>query len=240
AAPFAAVASAAATSVGDTLSGLTQGPRWRDENKTLQDRVAILMRENMYLQAQLHDDKILRSMLRFDELNNRTQFLTARVIMQDPNGLAPYIIINRGTRDGLRKGMTVVTHRGYFVGAIVDLTSNAARVQLMTSPSSSVGAIDLRTRASGVIEGQYSGLPEFNLVVTSASLRKNDWVVTSGQLNLFPRTILIGEIVSVHHQNAALFQTAVIQPAADFSDLEMVQVVKNFVPNAPNRLLNPH
>jgi rod shape-determining protein MreC len=240
AAPFASVASTFATGAGDVVSGVTQGYRWRDENKALQDRLGIAMRQNMLLQAQLHDDKLLRSMLHFDDLNNHMRFLTAQVIMQDPNSLAPYVVINRGTRDGLRRGMTVVTHRGYFVGSIVDLTSNAAKVQLVTSPSSSVGALDLKTRASGLVDGQYSGLPQFNLVVSSSTLRKGDLIVTSGQANLFPRTILLGQVTSVRHQNSALFQSAAIQPAADFSDLEMVQVIRNFIPSAPNRLIGNH
>lgn len=235
-APFASVASTAATWTSDVVAGVSQGYRWRDENKALQDRLGVVMRQNMLLQAALHDDALLRSMLRFDRLHPGMKFLTARVIMQDPNGLAPYVLIDRGTRDGLRTGMTVVTHRGYFVGSIVDLTSNAAKVQLITSPSSSVGALDLKTRASGLVDGQYSGFPELHWVVASSSVRKGDFVVTSGQDNLFPRTILLGQVTSVQHQNAALFQSAVIQPAADFSDLEIVQVIRSFVPSPPNRL----
>jgi cell shape-determining protein MreC len=86
----------------------------------------------------------------------------------------------------------------------------------------------------------YSGLPQLHWVVASSTLHKNDLIVTSGQLNLYPRTILIGEVAKVYHQNAALFQSADIRPAADFSDLEMVQVVRNFVPNEPTRLLPGH
>jgi rod shape-determining protein MreC len=237
AAPFASVASTVATNVGDVVSGVTQGNRWRDENKSLQDRFGIVVRQNMLLQAKLHDYKLLRSMQHFDRLNSHMTFLTARVIMQDPNALAPYVLINRGTRDGLRRGMTVVSHRGYFVGSIIDLTSNAAKVQLVTSPSSSVGAVDLETRASGLVEGQYSGMPQLHWAVANSTLHKGDFIVTSGQENLFPRTILLGQVVSVQHQNSALFQSAVVQPAADFSDLELVQVIRNFVPSAPNRLI---
>lgn len=239
-APFASVASTVATATGDVVSGVTQGYRWRDENKALRDQLGIAVRQNMLLQAALHDDKLLRSMLHFDDRNKHMKFLTARVIMQDPNSLAPYVIINRGTRDGLRSGMTVVTHRGYFVGSIIDLTSNAAKVQLVTSPSSSVGAIDPTTRASGLVEGRYSGLPQLHWVVANSTVRKGDFIVTSGQENLFPRTILLGQVMSVQHQNAALFQSAQIQPAADFSDLEIVQVIRSFVPSAPNRLIGNH
>ncbi len=240
AAPFASVATAVASSTSDLVSGVTQGYRWRNEDKSLQDQLGLATRENMLLQAKLHDDSILRTMLRFDDENSHTDFLTARVIMQDPNSLSPYIIINRGSRDGLRNGMTVVSHRGYFVGSIVDVIANASRVQLVTSPSSSVGALDLKTRAAGLVEGQYSGLPQFDWVLANSTLHKGDLIVTSGQANLFPRTILLGQVISVHHTNTALFQSAVIQPAADFSDLEIVQVVKSFVPSDPLKLMrNP-
>jgi rod shape-determining protein MreC len=88
-----------------------------------------------------------------------------------------------------------------------------------------------------LVEGQYSGLPQFHWVVANSVIHKGDFVVTSGQANLFPRTVLLGQVVSVRHSNSALFQSAIIQPAADFSDLEMVQVIRSFVPSAPFKLM---
>jgi rod shape-determining protein MreC len=241
AAPFQAVVSAVASNVGDAVSAVVDGPRLRDQNRMLQSRYATLIRANLILQEQAHENQILRTMLRFDDRNNHMDFLTARVIDTDPNGsLEPYIIINRGTRDGLRPGMTVVDEDGYFVGSIVDLTSNAAKVLLMINPSSSVGALDLKTRASGLVEGKFDARPVLDFVPTSATIHRGDFIVTSGQDNLYPRILLLGQVVSVHHSNVSLFQTAQIQPAADFGNLEIVQVIRNFVPSVPGKLLkNP-
>src|SRR5579884_2333983 len=108
AAPFESAISTAATSVGDIVSGIFEGPKLRSENATLRRQMATLLRENIALQEQRRENQILQRMLRFENLNPHLDLLGARVIGSDSNSsLAPYLIINRGTRDGLRKGMTV-------------------------------------------------------------------------------------------------------------------------------------
>lgn len=236
AAPFVSAVDAGASAVGSAVSGLTQGYRLRDENRMLRQEVATLLRRNVMLQAEQHENQLLRRMLRYDDPNTHMNMLPADVIGIDPNS-RDYVLINRGTRDGIRAGMTVLDRGGFFVGSVVDTTSNAAKVLLMLSPSSSVGAIDLSTRASGLVEGRYDGRPQLRWVTSSATVHKGDFVITSGQFNLFPRKLLLGQVVRVRHSNVALFQTADIQPAADFQNLEMVQVVRSFIPSVPSKLI---
>ncbi len=241
AAPFAAVISGAANAVGDTISGITQGGQLRDQNLQLRGQLARALAENAVLQQAARENRQFRTLFRFDTVNPRMDFLTARVIGGDPNGaLSPSLIINKGSRDHLRTGMTVVSDRGYFVGTIDELNSTSSKVLLMINPSSSVGALDLRTNAAGLVEGRYAGFPVLDAVVTSATLHVHDFVVTSGQLNLFPRTILLGQITAIRRSNDAMFQTADIQPMADFSNLEDVQVIRSFVPSVPATLLGNH
>jgi len=241
AAPFAAVLSGAVNAVGDTVTGITQGGQLRDQNVQLRDQLARALAENAVLQQDARENRQFRTLLRFDTANPRMDFLTARVIGSDPNGvLSPSLIINKGSRDHLRNGMTVVSDRGYFVGTIYELNSTSSKVLLMINPSSSVGALDLRTNAAGLVEGKYAGFPVLDAVVTSAMLHVHDFVVTSGQMNLFPRTILLGQITAIRRSNDAMFQTAEIQPMADFSSLEDVQVIRSFVPSVSAKLLGPH
>jgi rod shape-determining protein MreC len=238
AAPFESAISAVADHIGDGISGMVQGPQLRAENEALKRKLGLAVRRNIILQDQARENQYLRNMLGFHEKNNRMDLLTARVIGNDPNNLCECIIINRGRRDGLRTRMTVLDPNGYYVGFISELTGNAAKVLLMLSPSSSVAAMDLTTRAEGLVEGQFTGRPQLLYVRTRSTLRVNDLVVTSGQYNLFPRLLLLGQIVSVHHSDVQPFQTAEIQPAANFNDLEEVQIVRNWVPSVPTQLLN--
>ncbi len=239
AAPFAAVTSAIAGGIGDEISGVTQGPRYRSEVLGLQRQVGLLMHENLMLQEQKHENALLTRMLNFKDLNNRLDLVPARIIATGPDSLSPSVIINRGSRDGVRFGMTIVDPGGYFVGTVSQVETNASKVLLMVSPSSSVGAIDEKTRATGVVEGVYGSLPRFKFVVTSAALHKGDFVVTSGADNLNPRMILLGQIVSIQRSDVSEFQTAEIRPAANFQNLELVQVVRNFSPSEPLKLINP-
>lgn len=239
AAPFAAVSSAVAGGIGDEVSGMIQGPRYRSEVLRLQRQVGMLVRENLTLQEQKHENALLAQMVRFSDLNNRLDLMPARVIASDPNTLSPSVIINRGSRDGVRLGMTIVDPNGYFVGTVSQVATNASKVLLMVSPSSSVGAIDEKTRATGDVEGVYGARPRFKYVVTSAALHIGDFVVTSGAYNLNPRIILLGQIVAIHRSDVSEFQVADIQPAANFQSLELVRVVRNFSPSEPLQLLKP-
>ncbi|HCG00832.1 MAG TPA: hypothetical protein DEV93_09860, partial [Chloroflexi bacterium] len=155
----------------------------------------------------------------------------------DPNAPQQYVVINRGSRDGLEPGMTVVSQDTYFLGSIIQVTPTAAKVQLMTSPSSSVGAYDMQSRAKGVVNGNIDGLPQMQDVVTSAQLKVGDFIFTSGDANIFPRGILLGQIHAVRHNNVDVLQSADLVPATDFGNMELVQVIKNFKPSVPVKLL---
>jgi rod shape-determining protein MreC len=241
AAPFAAAISGSATAVGDVVSGVVDGPRLRSENQSLKQQIGVLIRQNILLQQEERDNRILRQLLGFKDANSHLDLLPARVIASPPDSnLANFIIIDKGTRDGLRVGMTVVDQSGFFVGQVSQLASNASKVMLMLNPSSTVGAVDLKTGAAGVVDGKYAARPELDDVLTSATLHPGDLVVTSGERNLFPRNIPVGRVVGVHHTNVDLFQTAEVQPSADFQNLEIVAVVRNYLPAVPIRLIgNP-
>lgn len=237
AAPFEGALTSIAGGVGDVVSGVFNGSRLRDENLKLTKQNALLLQQVLALKEQEHENELLRRMLSFSQDNPHMDLLRARVIGEDPNGLEPYVIINRGTRDGLRKDMTVLDQNGYFVGRVDDAGGNAAKVLLLLSPSSSVGAYDMATRATGVVEGQYGARPRLRYVMSRAMLRRGDFILTSGQLNLYPRGLTIGQVLAVHRHDYDFLQEADIQPAADFSNLEVVQVVRNQPPAVPASLV---
>jgi rod shape-determining protein MreC len=146
-------------------------------------------------------------------------------------------VIDKGTRDGLRDGMTVLDQNGYFVGSISHVTSNTATVLLLDNPSSSVGAEDFTTHAAGVVWGNINGPPQLRDVVTAEKLKAGDLVVTSGQMNLYPRNLLIGQITHVSKRTIQTFQTVDIRPAADIAHLEIVQVVRNWIPTVSAQMV---
>ncbi|MGH2448426.1 MAG: rod shape-determining protein MreC [Chloroflexota bacterium] len=239
AAPFAAGITGASTAVGDLFTGIFQGPSLRAQNLKLEHKMAVLIRRNLTLQSDAYENKLLRRMLNYQDANDRLDLLRARVIYHDPTGLSPYFIINQGSQAHLTGGMSVLDENGYFVGSLSDVTANAAKVLPMISASSSISGMDLETRASGLVQGQYRSDPRINFIKTSQTIHRGDWVVTTGELNLYPRMLLMGQVVSVQRSDVQEFQTVELQPAADFQNLEMVQVIRAHPPGVPLRLITP-
>jgi rod shape-determining protein MreC len=139
--------------------------------------------------------------------------------------------INRGTEDGVKVGDAVV-YRNNLVGKITQVSNNLSSVTLVTNSSSQFIAETLATKAAGIVQGQGGGEVILDNVLLSANLKKDDLVVTRGNINAqnngFPSGLVVGKIISISKNPSDLFQKADIQPLIDFSNLEKVFVVVNY------------
>jgi rod shape-determining protein MreC len=210
-----------------------QGEQYRQQYEDLLRKYGLALKENATLQQEVHDIPILRRVLDFEKSKPQYSYTISRKIGGPVNSLSPYIRIDKGSSNGLKVGMTVLSDAGFFIGSISDVWSNGSDVQLMISPSSSVGAKDVSTQATGLVDGRFDSVPVLNSVATRASLRQGDFVVTSGDWRLYPPDLLIGRITSVHRVLTSPTQSADIEPLANFDDLEIVQVIRSFVPSLP-------
>ncbi len=111
------------------------------------------------------------------------------------------------------------------------VTSGAARVRLLTDESSAVSALDLRTRAAGIVQHGPSG---DSLVLGRVSkkdvVKVGDEIVTAGwrvgQLaSLYPKGISIGRVTSVGGASTDLYQQVLLMSDVDFSSLDSVIVL---------------
>jgi len=68
------------------------------------------------------------------------------------------------------------------------------------------------------------------MVNQDLTVNPGDLVLTSGLGANYPSDILVGQVVSVKKLETDLFQTASVQPAADFTNLKAVLVITNFKP----------
>jgi rod shape-determining protein MreC len=152
------------------------------------------------------------------------QAVAARITAADAAELFRTVILNKGERDGVAAGMAVVAPQGV-VGRIIATSPNASRVLLLEDHASGVDALVERTRARGIVEGAADGGCLLKYVKRREDLQVGDRIVTSGLDNIFPKGVLIGEIVRLVRKDQGLFQTAEMQPAVDFSKLEEVLVV---------------
>jgi rod shape-determining protein MreC len=203
--------------------------RLRQRNLELEAEVSNLQSEIIDLKQQIAETRVLSALVEFARVHPENHYLAAATIGRDPSPFVKYVIINRGSDSGLRTGMPVVTSQG-LAGRIAAVTAGAARVELITDPSSSVNVRLEPSGAQAVLLGSLTGELTLDLIPQTASATVGDLVLTSGLGGNYPDNILIGQITSVHRRETDLFQQANVQPVVDFSNLEIVLLITNFRP----------
>lgn len=204
-----------------------------DENQRLKIEVERLQRDGVRAPELQRENDDLRELLGLRKAGAAWQWLDGRVIAYDASNLVRSLVVARGSGDGLVDGMTVMAPRG-LVGRIVKLAPAAARVLLITDPSSSVNAMVQRSRARGVIYGQRGAGGTNQLVMRyipqGEDVKTGDRVITSGGGGIFPEGIAIGQVVQVQQRGTDMFQEAMVEPFVELARLEMVYVIVNHVP----------
>ncbi|OJX46902.1 MAG: rod shape-determining protein MreC [Chloroflexi bacterium 44-23] len=201
----------------------------RASNIELQNEVDRLQSQIITLQQELNQSKSLGALLGFASDNPQMQPIAAIVIGRDPSPFLHYLIIDKGSDNGIRKGMPVVTQSG-LVGRVDAVIAGAARVQLITDPGSIVNVKLQSQKIDAQTQGSITGEISLEMVPQSAVLETGEIVLTSGLGGNYPKDLLIGQVISVRKLENDLFQSASVQPVVDFAQLQAVLIIKNFKP----------
>ncbi len=203
----------------------------REENAALRTDVERLLREVISLRGAEIENRTLREQLGYVQTTSEWSFISAQVIGRDPTNLLDVIIIDRGSNSGIESGMVVVTHLG-LVGKITGVSSHWSKVRLVTSPTSAVNVVVQGgpRRTFGIVYGNPEGNLQMRYILQTEELNLRDIVVTSGMGGGLPKDFVLGKVIHVQQEDYEVFQTAEIEPFVDFSQLEHVMVVANFVP----------
>lgn len=231
--PFTAVL-AFSSNRADTASSLLEGPRdlqaARLEIAELERQIAELERKNEELEEIRGEWQILQDLFNSARRSPEFSRQVATVIGYDTSPSIRSIIIDKGTADGIHVGMPVESSRG-LVGRVFRASPHSAQVVLITDNASAIPARLGNSRATGVLSGSGVGGPlTMQWVDLKYNIEIGEVVLTSGLGGNFPQDIVIGRVIEVNRSEAELFQQAVIQPATDFDNLEMVFVIVNFQP----------
>lgn len=201
----------------------------RTRNAELEAQVSQLQAQVIELQQRVNETEILAALVDFSRSNPESTYKAAAVIGRDPSPFLHYIIINRGSNDDIRRGMPVVTNQG-LVGRVDAVIADAARVQLITDPASAVNVYLQNAETSAVTFGSVTGDISLDMISQNTIVESGDLILTSGLGGGYPSDLPIGQVVTIRTLEFKLFQQATIQPAVDFSRLEIVLVITNFRP----------
>jgi rod shape-determining protein MreC len=189
-----------------------------------------LQAENIKLQAVEQENANLRKQLGAQEARPDLAYFSARVIGRDPSGAQLSIIINKGSADGVQKGMAVVDPN-FYVGQVSEVQEHTAKVLLIGDQNASVGAMLVDAKADGIVYGRWQsgGLLTMEHVNKDVKPKEKEWVVTSdvaaSETARVPANIPIGIVVGEPVLNAQKDQLEItVQPAANVEQLDTVWI----------------
>lgn len=199
----------------------------REQNAVLESQVTQLQTQLIVTEERLGEAQVCFALLDFGRTNPQYDYIAATVIGREISPFLQYIIIDKGTEQGVRYGMPVVTQQG-LVGRVDAVIASAARIKLITDSTS---VVNIRLKSAGIeaqLQGSLTGEISLDMIPLDEVIEAGDVVLTSGLGGNYPPNIFIGQVLSTQRRDNALFQTATVQPIVDFSTINAVLVVNNF------------
>ena len=194
----------------------------RQENRDLKLQIERLRIEQVRLNQDAEQARRLQALLGFKE-----QFISkttaAQVIGSSGSEQSRSIYIDKGSRDGVKQDMAVITAEGV-VGKVLRVFRTTSQVLLVNDQTSGVGAILEKSRLQGVLRGTALGEVVLEKVMSDETVQPGEKVVTSGGDQIFPKGLPVGTVTKVS-PGPELFLNIRVRPAVDLSRLEEVLVI---------------
>jgi rod shape-determining protein MreC len=227
--PIQQAAGNVTSTVGDWISAIANAKQLEEKNKQLQQVVDSLTAENAQDQQYKTENDQLRAALKFQADRPEIQAVLANNIGGDPNALSEILTIDKGSSQGIKVGMAVVSPGGILVGQVSAVKPDRSTVLLITDVQSIVPVATQRTQTPGVLEGRWQ--QGGNMVMThiprDADVQKNDMLLTSGLGGTFPKGLICGQVFDVPQNDVQMEKQALAVPFVDLNALSTVLVITN-------------
>ena len=206
--------------------------------EALEERVKQLEAENAQLREEVRAAAALtREVERLTEaldLKTRREdfvLLDCYIIGWDSGDWSERCTINKGSLAGVQVDQCVVTANGEVVGLVTEVGLNYAVVKTVLDSSLEISANIASSGYNGMVQGGYAtgeeGYLRMNYLPSDAVICNHDQVVTAGS-TLYPRDLVLGNVVDAGFDETGVAKFAILEPAADFGSLEQVFVLTSY------------
>jgi rod shape-determining protein MreC len=190
-------------------------PEVSRERDVLKTRVALVEAENASLRRELQYPA-----------RSAWQTIGAEVIGKTVDIGQQAVIINRGSRDGIKPHQIVFAEQGVLVGEIISAENDRSVVRLINDRQSRVGVILAKNaRPAGIAEGGYGFGVRLSLIPPQEVVEAGDIVVTNDSTEFMPRGLIVGRATSVGRETYEPFQHALIESSIGFDEMRHVSII---------------
>lgn len=202
-----------------------------DHLKNKIDNLAQTKARNSSLEA---ENTQLKQALKLKKTLTDYTIINGSVISRAADTWSDLLVIDQGSRAGVRKNMPVMSGKGV-IGRVVEVNSTTSKVELITTTDKSTNKFAVEADAAngkkvhGVISVEGNNQLAFTQVVDGQKLKKGTQVYTSGMGGLSPKGLLIGTVTKTTRDTFGLSDVVEIQPAGNLNDPSVVSVIKRKV-----------
>jgi rod shape-determining protein MreC len=223
-APFEKLATATGHGIRAGWSDYVDLRHVRQQNLDLQKQIDQLRLQRAALAEDALEAQRLRTVLAFRE-HFVASTVVAEVIGTSGSEQSRVLTLDKGSKDGLKPDMAVITPDG-IVGKIRDVFGSTSQLLLIDDTSSGAGVIMASTRIHAILRGSPQGRLQINNLMPDSRIKPGETVLTSGGDGVFPRGLPVGTIESIildpEHQPYTLIT---LKPATNLNQLDEVLVV---------------
>jgi rod shape-determining protein MreC len=176
------------------------------ENRRLHGEVDRLRLENNFLENEIRTADRAKALLVFQS-RTQSKTLAARVIGTGAGVNSKLVFLDRGSVEGVMRGMAVVTPDG-IVGKVIAAYPTASAVILATDAEFAAGVVGQKHQARGTLKGQGTSLCKVDYVPPEQKVEPGEMFYTSGDDRIFPRGFPVGVARAV-------------RPAAPYQDIQV-------------------
>lgn len=220
-------------SVKSSIDSIVNFSTIKQENDDLKKENYELKKEVEELKADGEQNERLRNQLELIDDNELYTYKGCNIIsIGGVGGYPDEIIIDKGSKDGIRNEMVVV-YLNNLVGKVVAAHNEVSVVQLLTNENIRVSALisgndDADEYATAYASGYRNNSNKIMCrytISSSADVKIGDKIVTSGVGNIYPKGIDIGKITSVEEDKVKLQKICNVEPFTNINSLREVFVV---------------
>ena len=198
------------------------------KNEELQEEIDKLSAENKRLQQDLYELDNFRKLYKMDEQYADFPKVAARIISSDPDNWSNTFIIDKGSKDGIKKNMNVMAGEG-LVGIVISVNNSYAKVRSIIDDESEVYGTILDSSENCIVSGDLelmkTGVISVSGIDANATIEDGAEVVTSQISYKYLPGIPIGYIKDLKKDSSNVTQTGYLTPIVDFSSINMVFVI---------------
>ena len=230
-APFRAAATALTTTAEKYYGYMFRYEALAAENEVLKKQIAEMEDTARQAESVSRENQRLRKGMNLLETHEDYKLVDAYIIGWNSSDWENTLTINRGTNSGIQRNMCAVTENGEVVGLVTDVGINYAEVTTILDSTLEISGTIASSGYNGMVRGGYidghQTLLQMNYLPSAAIIRNKEQVVTSGS-TVYPRGLIMGNVVDAGFEETGIAKYALLDPAAEISSLEQIFIITEY------------